>query len=272
LTQGKHRRQYKSVTSGAEAMDGTQDRKVAIVTGGARGIGRGIALKLAASGCAVVLVDVLEPEMASTRAEVEAMGAPCLSYPADVADHGRARAVAAAVLDAWGRIDILVNNAGRAQPKGILEITEAEWDATIDVNLKSCFNWVQATGPALMASGSGRIVSISSLNALSGGVTAAVSKFAYAAAKAGILGMTRALAKEMGPTVLVNAICPGLIKTEIAKNRVIAEREPELVKGIAQKRVGTPQDVAELVAFLALSDPCFVTGQAITVDGFQWNM
>ncbi|MEO1456325.1 MAG: SDR family NAD(P)-dependent oxidoreductase [Pseudomonadota bacterium] len=248
------------------------ERQAAIVTGGARGIGRGCALTLAERGCAVVLVDVLAPEMARTRGEIEALGVECLSFEADVALHARAREVAGAVLAEWGRIDILVNNAGRAMPKGILEIEEAEWDATIDVNLKSCFNWVQATAPAMLEAGRGRIVSMSSLNAHSGGVTAAVSRFAYAAAKAGILGMTRSLAKELGPAVLVNAICPGLIKTEITKNRVIAEREPELIKGIALNRVGAPRDVAEIVAFLALSDPCFITGQAITVDGFQWNM
>jgi 3-oxoacyl-[acyl-carrier protein] reductase len=248
------------------------DRPVAIVTGGARGIGRGCALKLAEQGCAVALVDVLAPEMARTREEVEALGAPCLTFEADVSDFAAADAVARAALDEWGRIDVLVNNAGRSMPKGLLEITEAEWDATIDVNLKSCFNYARAVAPAMLEAGRGRIVSMSSLNAYSGGVTAAVSRFAYAAAKAGILGMTRALAKELGPHVLVNAVCPGLIKTEIAKNAVIAAREPELIKGVALNRVGSPRDVAEVVAFLALSEPCFVTGQAITVDGFQWNM
>jgi 3-oxoacyl-[acyl-carrier protein] reductase len=156
-------------------------------------------------------------------------------------------------------------------PVGILEITETEWDKTIDINLKSCFNWIQAVAPVMLESGHGRIVSMSSLNAHSGGVTAAVSRFAYAAAKAGIVGMTRALAKELGPQILINAICPGLIKTEVAKNKVIAERETELVEGIAAKRVGTPADVAAIVSFLCLSEPCFITGQDVVVDGFQWN-
>lgn len=248
------------------------DRRTAIVTGGARGIGRGCALKLAEEGCAVALVDILAPEMARTKAEIEALGQPCLTFEADVALFGRAQEVADAVLAEWGRIDILVNNAGKAQPKGILDLEEAEWDATINLNLKSCFNYIRAVAPAMLAAQSGRIVSMSSLNAHSGGVTAAVSKFAYASAKAGILGMTRSLAKELGPNIAVNAVCPGLIKTEITKNAVIAQREPELVKGIALNRVGSPRDVAEVVGFLALSDPCFVTGQAITIDGFQWNM
>jgi len=249
-----------------------EDQRVAVVTGGARGIGRGCAHALAKRRYAVVLVDVLAPEMANTKAEIEAMGVPCLTFEADVADHSRSKLVAAGVLDAWGRIDVLVNNAGRPMPAGILDITEDQWDATINVNLKSCFNYVQAVAPAMLERQWGRIVSMSSLNAHSGGVTAAVSKFAYASAKAGILGMTRALAKELGPHIAVNAVCPGLIKTEITKNAVIRDREPELIKGVALKRVGSPQDVAELVAFLSTVEPNFITGQAITIDGFQWNM
>ena len=168
-------------------------------------------------------------------------------------------------------VDVLVNNAGKAQPKGITELNEAEWDATIDLNLKSCFNWIKPVVPHMQRARYGRIISMSSLNAHSGGVTAAVSKFAYAAAKAGIIGMTRSLAKELGPDILVNCVCPGLIKTEVAGNTVIRDREPELVKGIALKRFGTSQDVAEVVAFLATSEPCFITGQDITIDGLQWN-
>jgi len=249
-----------------------EDRRVAIVTGGARGIGRGCAHALAQRGHAVALVDLLVPEMQRTKGEIEAMGVPCLTFEADVADHGRAKEVAGGVLDELGRIDVRVNNAGRAMPVGILEITEAQWDSTIDVNLKSCFNYVQAVAPAMLERQWGRIVSMSSLNARSGGVTAAVSRFAYAAAKAGILGLTRALAKELGPHIAVNAVMPGLIKTEITKNAVIRDREPELVKGIALKRVGSPQDVAGLVTFLSTVEPNFITGQAITIDGFQWNM
>ena len=248
------------------------DRRVAIVTGGARGIGRGCAHALAERGLAVALVDILADEMSDTRAEVEARGAPCLAFEADVADHVRAKEVAGSVLDRWGRIDVLVNNAGRPMPTGILDLSEEQWDTTIDVNLKSCFNYIQAVAPTMLAREYGRIVSMSSLNAHSGGVTAAVSRVAYAAAKAGIIGLTRSLAKELGPHIAVNCVCPGLIKTELAqKNPVIATREPELVRGIALNRTGSPRDVAELVAFLATVEPCFVTGQDITIDGFQWN-
>ena len=248
--------------------------KVAVVTGGARGIGRGCALALARRGLDVALVDLLAPEMARTKEEIEALGRRALTFEADVADFGRAGEVADAVFAAFGRLDVLVNNAGRAQPKGILEIAEEEFDRTLAINLKSCFNYVRACVPHMRAGGEGgRIVSMSSLNALSGGVTAAVSRFAYASAKAGILGMTRALAKELGPDILVNAICPGLIRTELAKNHVIVERGAALAReGIAAGRVGTVEDVAEVVAFLATSEPCFVTGQEIVVDGFQYHV
>ena len=127
----------------------------------------------------------------------------------------------------WGRIDFLLNNAGKANPAAILEITEEEFDRTIAVNLKSCFNYIKAVAPIMLAQESGgRIVSMSSLNALSGGVTSAVSKHSYATAKAGILGLTRSLAKEFGGKILINAICPGVIKTELGNSADPRSREP----------------------------------------------
>jgi 3-oxoacyl-[acyl-carrier protein] reductase len=244
-------------------------RKLALITGGARGIGRGCAHALAEKGLNIALVDLLAPEMERTKAELEAMGAKVTCHEADVSDFARAAAVIAEVMAAHGRIDVLVNNAGRGNPKGITEITEAEFDRTIAVNLKSCFNYIHAAVPHIQAGGGGRIVSMSSLNAFSGGVTSAVSKFSYAAAKAGILGMTRALAKELGPTIAINAICPGVIETELG-NSLTKARGPELMKGIALGRLGTPQDVAQLVAFLATVEPNFITGQSFVIDGFQW--
>jgi 3-oxoacyl-[acyl-carrier protein] reductase len=244
-------------------------RKLALITGGARGIGRGCAHALAEKGLNIALVDLLAPEMERTKAELEALGATVTCHEADVSDFARAAAVVAEVMTAHGRIDVLVNNAGRGNPKGITEITEAEFDRTIAVNLKSCFNYIHAAVPHIQAGGGGRIVSMSSLNAFSGGVTSAVSKFSYAAAKAGILGMTRALAKELGPTIAINAICPGVIETELG-NSLTKARGPELMKGIALGRLGTPQDVAQLVAFLATVEPNFITGQSFVIDGFQW--
>ncbi|QPC42988.1 SDR family oxidoreductase [Kaustia mangrovi] len=218
--------------------------KVAIVTGGGRGIGRGCAHELARQGLDIVLVDLIEEDLARTRTEIEAMGRT-------------------------GRIDVLVNNAGRSNDRGILEIDEEAFDRTIAINLKGAFNWTHAVAPHMMERQTGRIVMMSSLNAYSGGVTSAVSKFSYTAAKAGLLGMTRALAKELAPHVLVNAVCPGVIETERG-NAMIHARKDELVAGIALGRTGTPADVAQAVAFLALSEPCFVTGQDIVVDGMQW--
>ncbi|MBV8911557.1 MAG: SDR family oxidoreductase [Acetobacteraceae bacterium] len=245
--------------------------KVAIVTGGARGIGRGCALELARQGFDIALVDLLVPEMERTKGELEALGRRATIHEADVASFAKAGEVVRAAHEAHGRIDALVNNAGKANPAGILEITEEAFDRTITVNLKSCFNYIHHAAPMMLAQGGGRIVSMSSLNALSGGVTAAVSKFSYAAAKAGILGMTRALAKELGPTILVNAICPGVIETELG-NVITRARGPELARGIALKRLGTPANVANIVAFLCASEPCFITGQAFQVDGFQFNV
>ncbi len=242
--------------------------KLAIVTGGARGIGRGCAHALARKDFDIALVDLLVPEMRSTADEIRAIGSRVHIYEADAALHARAAEVVKQIDADFGRIDVLVNDAGRGNPKGILEITEEEFDRTIAVNLKSCFNYIQPVVPVMRAGGGGRIVSMSSLNAFSGGVTSAVSKFSYAAAKAGILGMTRALAKELGPEIAINAVCPGVIETELG-NSLTKSRGPELMKGIALGRLGTPADVAELVAFLATVEPNFMTGQAFVIDGFQ---
>jgi 3-oxoacyl-[acyl-carrier protein] reductase len=246
--------------------------KVAIVTGGARGIGRGCAHALARAGFGIALVDLLVPEMARTAAEIRDLGQPALALQADVADHARARAVAAEVRERFGRVDFLLNDAGAAQPKGILDIEEAEFDRTIAINLKSCFNYIRAVAPIMLEQGGGRIASMSSLNAHTGGVTAAVSKFAYAAAKAGIIGMTRALAKELGPTILINAICPGIIETELG-NSLTKTRGAEIARtGIALRRMGKPDDIGQLVVFLATAEPCYITGQDFVIDGFQYNM
>lgn len=254
-------------------MTNDQTRKVAIVTGGARGIGRACALMLARAHYDIALVDLLVPEMERTAGEIREIGQEALIFEANVADFRRAQEVADAVVSKFKRIDFLLNDAGRPMPKGILEISEHEFDDTIAINLKSCFNYIRAVAPTMLEQGGGRIVSMSSLNAHSGGVTAAVSRFAYASAKAGILGMTRALAKELGPTILVNAICPGLIQTETPKNAVIIERGAQIAQaGVALKRIGQTDDVAQLVLFLATSEPCYITGQDFKVDGFQYNM
>jgi len=209
--------------------------------------------------------------MAATARDIEARGRRTLIFQADVSDFARAHAIVEQINTKWGHLDVLLNNAGAPNPKPILEITEAEFDRTIAVNLKSCFNYIHAIAPIMLKQETGgRIVSMSSLNALSGGVTSAVSKHAYAAAKAGILGLTRALAKELGPKIMINAVCPGVIETELG-NGLTKSRGAEMKKGITLNRLGTPADVAQLVAFLATSEPCFITGQHFVIDGFQWS-
>ena len=245
--------------------------KTALVTGGARGIGRACALALAEAGFDIALVDLLEAEMAATARDIAARGVRTLNFQADVSDFARAHAISDEIVAKWGRLDVLLNNAGAPNPKPILEISEAEFDRTIAVNLKSCFNYVHASAPFMMKQDTGgRIISISSINALSGGVTSAVSKHAYAAAKAGILGLTRSLAKELGPKVAVNAICPGIIATDLLGG-LLTDRKAELVAGIAMGRVGAPEDVASLVRYLAVEAHMFMTGQHFVVDGFQWS-
>jgi 3-oxoacyl-[acyl-carrier protein] reductase len=245
--------------------------KTALVTGGARGIGRACALALADSGFDIAIVDLLEQEMAATAADIEARGRRTLTVRADVSDFARAHAIVEQVTTHWGQLDVLLNNAGAPNPKPILEISEAEFDRTIAVNLKSCFNYIHACAPFMMKQETGgRIISISSINALSGGVTSAVSKHAYAAAKAGILGLTRSLAKELGPKVAINAICPGIIETALL-GRLLGDRKEELVAGIAMGRTGTPEDVASIVRYLASEAHMFMTGQHFVVDGFQWS-
>lgn len=255
----------------AETVGTGPSTPVAIITGGARGIGRGCAKALARKGFRIALADVLVPEMERTAREIEELGQLAITFQADVSNYVRAQEVVADVCSRWGRIDFLLNNAGRAAPKGLLDISEAEWDAAIDVNLKSCFNWSKAVAPIMLSAGHGRIVSMSSVSAMTGGVTAAVSKFAYAAAKAGVIGLTRALAKELGPAIAVNAVCPGAIKTEEG-NPLVNTREQELSRTNSLRRLGTPADIGELVAFLATVEPNYITGQAIVIDGFPWTI
>jgi len=242
---------------------------VAIVTGAARGIGRASALALGRKGFALALVDVRARELSDTAGEVRELGVEALALEGDVSDFVRAQALGSQVLDAWGRVDVLVNNAGVSQPKGLLEITEGEWDRTLAINLKGAFNWAKAVAPAMVARGAGRIVNISSVSAHTGAGFGAVSQFAYCAAKAGLLGLTRGLAKELAPHVTVNAICPGLIETDLTA-QMIASRGEAIVGSIPLARLGTPEDIAEVVAFLATVTPCFITGEVIDVDGGQW--
>ncbi|WP_149539056.1 SDR family NAD(P)-dependent oxidoreductase [Siccirubricoccus phaeus] len=240
--------------------------RTAIVSGAARGIGRAIALALAEKGLAVALVDLREQELAATAAAVRAHGVPALTIAADIADYQAARDHVAAILGAWGRIDVLVNNAAMLQPQRVLEITEAEWDRGMAVNLKGYFNWSQAVAPAMLAQGEGRIINMGSVSAHTGPSPHAASRFAYSATKAGVLGLTRGLARELAPQVCVNAICPGAILTERTAESFAPHLE-RLRQSTPLGRVGTPEDIAVVAAFLATATPMFMTGEVIDVDG-----
>jgi 3-oxoacyl-[acyl-carrier protein] reductase len=240
--------------------------KVAVVTGAARGIGRAIARSLARDGFALALVDRLAQELETTACMITQAGGQCMSSLGDVSNFAGVQEQAASIAELWGRVDVLVNNAGISQPKGILEITEAEWDLTIAVDLKGCFNWCKAVAPGMLKQGSGRIVNISSISAHNGASKHSVSKFAYCAAKAGVLGLTRGLAKELAPLVTVNAICPGSIETDLTKAKWVSLKEG-IMQGIPLGRLGTPEDIAAVVHFLATASPMFITGEVIDVNG-----
>ena len=248
---------------------GDPKRRVAIVTGAARGIGLASATELARHGYHVALADLEGPELHAARETVAETGVEVMVLPGDVARFADVREQAGRVAAQWGRVDVLVNNAGISQPKTLLEITEEEWDRTIAVNLKGCFNWCKAVAPRMLDAGAGRIINISSVSANTGGATSAVSRFAYCAAKAGILGLTRGLAKELAPRVTVNAICPGSIETAMTSTLIHARRAA-IEQSIPLGRVGTPADVAVVVAFLATVEPNYLTGEVIDVDGGQW--
>lgn len=239
---------------------------VAVVTGAGRGIGLASAEALAGKGFRLALADLPSVELEAAAAR---WGERAMALPGDVADFAAVQAQAAAVEARWGRIDVLVNNAGISQPKTLLEISEAEFDRTIAVNLKGCFNWCKAVAPGMVARGRGRIVNMSSVSATTGGAPSSVSKFAYCAAKAGIQGLTRALAKELAPHVAVNAINPGAIETSLTAALISADRGA-IEQAIPLGRVGRPEDVAVVVAFLATVEPNFITGEMIDVDGGQW--
>jgi len=240
---------------------------VAVVTGGARGIGRAISEELAQHGADVAVVDMVDAT--ATVKAVGELGRRALAFKADVTSFGDAHTITREVIDRLGAIDILVNNAGVSQPKSILDLTEAEWDRTVAVNLKSSFNWCRAVAPGMLQHGRGRIVIVSSMSAKHGGGTGAgaVSKACYAATKAGLLGLTRGLAKELAPAVTVNAICPGVVETAMSASLVSGPNASLLSESIPLRRFGRPEDIAHAALFLVSPWADYVTGEIIDVNG-----
>ncbi|RTE91303.1 SDR family oxidoreductase [Bradyrhizobium sp. LVM 105] len=243
------------------------EKPVAVITGGAKGIGFACAARLLASGFRVAITDISEPDLKSASASLGAGRDDLLALRDDVRSFDGVQSNASRILNAWGRLDVLVNSAGVSQPKGLLSITEQEWDLVIAVNLKGTFNWCKAVASHMVGAAAGRIINISSVNAHTGGTPSAVSKFAYAASKAGILGLTRGLAKELAPDVSVNAVCPGLIETALTLKMIGEQGKEMIARGIPLGRIGTPDDIAVIVQFIATVQPNYLTGEIIDVDG-----
>ena len=238
--------------------------KTALVTGATRGIGRAIALKFAEEGANVAFTYRSQHEAAqSLTAEIEAMGVQAKGYPSDAASFADAHAVVEDVKAIFGRIDVLVNNAGITKDGLMMRMDEAQWDAVIDTNLKSAFNFIHACTPIMARQRGGSIINMSSVVGVSGNA----GQCNYAASKAGLIGLSKSIAKEMGPRgIRSNCIAPGFIATDMT-GALPDDIRKEWEKQIPMRRGGTPEDVAGVALFLASELSAYVTGQVISCCG-----
>jgi 3-oxoacyl-[acyl-carrier protein] reductase len=241
--------------------------KIAIVTGAGQGIGRGIALKLAREGAQVVASDANEETALQTSGEIEGLGLRAVATRTDVANPSEVLHLVEDTVARFGRIDILVNNAGIARSATLLKLTEEDWDEVLDVNLKGVFRTTQAVAKHMVEARYGKIVNISSIY----GRTGTVGDPNYAASKAGIIGFTKSTARELARyNINVNAILPGMIDTPLLRGIPDRYLTP-MIEEIPLRRVGTPEDVANAVAFLASDEASYITGATIEVTG-GWRM
>ena len=238
--------------------------KTAVVTGGSRGIGRAVCLELAKSGANVVLCYAGNETAANeTVSACEALGAKALAVKCDVADSAQVKALMDEAVKAFGRIDILVNNAGITRDGLLMMMKEEDFDAVISANLRGTFLCMKAVSRLMMKQRYGRIVNLSSVVGLRGNA----GQVNYAASKAGVIGMTKSLAKELASRgVTVNAVAPGFIDTDMTAAMPEAAKTATLAS-IPMQRLGAPEDIAKAVAFLASDDAAYITGQVIAVDG-----
>jgi 3-oxoacyl-[acyl-carrier protein] reductase len=238
--------------------------KVALVTGSARGIGRAIAETLASRGASVIIADLRAELAAVTAQEIAAStGQRTLAIAVDVVDSGSVKAMVDHALVEFGRLDILVNNAGVTRDNLIMRMEEADWDLVLNINLKGAFNCSKAVVRTMMKQHYGRIVNIASVSGLAG----QAGQANYSASKAGLIGMTKALARELGSRqITVNAVAPGFVPTDLTKD-LPAELKDGMMKMIPLGRWGTVQEIAAAVAFLASDEAAYITGHILSVDG-----
>jgi 3-oxoacyl-[acyl-carrier protein] reductase len=238
--------------------------KVAVVTGGSRGIGRAICLRLAKMGAKVVINYVSQSEAAEeTRAQVEALGSECLVVKFDVADTSGVQKAFKQITTECGNIDILVCNAGITRDGLLIKMKEEDWDQVMAVNLKGAFNCIKAGCRPMMKQRWGRIIIITSVVGFAGNA----GQVNYSAAKAGLVGLTRSTARELASrSITVNCVAPGYIDTEMTSGLPEAVKEKILAE-IPMNSLGTPEDIASAVTYLASDDARYVTGQAIHVNG-----
>lgn len=243
---------------------GLLDGKTAIVTGAARGIGKAIALKFAAEGANIAFTDLVIDENAlNTEKEIAAFGVRAKGYSSNAANFEDTARVVDEIVKDFGRVDILVNNAGITRDGLMARMTEQQWDMVINVNLKSAFNFIHAITPVMMKQRSGNIINMASVVGVSGNA----SQCNYSASKAGMIGLAKSIAKELGSRgVRANAIAPGFIITDMT-NQLSEEVKTEWAKTIPLRRGGTPEDVANVATFLASDLSSYVTGQVIHCCG-----
>jgi 3-oxoacyl-[acyl-carrier protein] reductase len=237
--------------------------KVAVITGGARGIGREIGLTLAKEGADIVICDINMELAAKTQQEIESLGRRSLSVLTDVTNFSHAEETVNKTLDKFQKIDILINNAGITRDGLLIRMKEEDWDMVLSVNLKGTFNFTKAVSKVMIKQHSGRIVNIASII----GIIGNAGQANYAASKAGIIGLTKSAAKELaGRGINVNAIAPGFIDTEMTAKLPEDVRQKMLAQ-IPRGRFGQPLDVAKAVLFLVSDFSDYITGQVIPVDG-----
>ena len=243
---------------------GLLDGKVALITGAARGIGKAIAMKFASEGADVTFTDLVINEVGEqTVKDIEAFGHKVKAYASNAANFEETHNVVNQILADFGRIDILVNNAGITKDGLMLRMSEAQWDAVLNVNLKSAFNFIHALTPIMARQRSGSIINMSSVVGVSGNA----GQCNYSASKAGLIGLAKSIAKEMGPRgIRANCIAPGFIISDMT-NALSEEVRDAWVKQIPLRRGGTPEDVANVAVFLASDLSSYVSGQVIHCCG-----